>query len=288
MFVFAIFVFVLAAIALFAGAIARDGGPLLGFAGIAVVIGAVLTVIASMSVVPTRNVGIVTSWSKPTGRTTGAGLQWTAPWQDVDDWDASGQTWAHLGDQCIWVTVKGPRNVCVPVQVEWSALPENAPANWAAFKQIDGKTRFETWVTRRVEPQMSAALVAAFADFNPFAAVDKTTGEIAVPNLNVAYRKILSDALAANLGHDIAVRSIAFGTPVYDKPTADALAAYGQKVLDGRNLDLDQKNAIKRKAVTDVDAQADPVARCLSIAESAGKEPGLCLGAGVTLTRQVG
>jgi hypothetical protein len=145
-FIVAIFVFVLAAIALLAGLIARDGGPLLAFAVIAVVLGVILTVIASMSVVPTRNVGIVTSWSKPTGRTTGAGLQWTAPWQDVDDWDASGQTWPHLGDQCIWVTVKGPRNVCVPVQVEWNALPENAPANWAAYKETDGKSRFETWV----------------------------------------------------------------------------------------------------------------------------------------------
>lgn len=282
--------FILALLALVAGVICilygllADDGAGLGFGAIGILAAVVLGVVASMSIVPTRNVGIVTTWGKPTGRTTGAGLQWTAPWSDVDDWDASGQTWAHLGDQCVWVTVKGPRSVCVPVQVEWSALPENAPANWSAFKETDGKTRFETWVSRRVDPQMTAALITAFANFDPFANVDKNTGDVAVPNLNASYREPLSDALGANLGHDIAIRSIAFGTPVYDKPTTDALSAYSQKVLAGRNLDVDHANAIKRKAVTDIDAQVNQTARCLSIAEANDKEPGLCMAGGVTLT----
>lgn len=259
------------------------GGAAIAMVG-GLVVGVICSTIACMSVVPTRNVGIVTTWGKPTGRTTGAGLQWTAPWSDVDDWDASGQTYAHLGEQCVWVTVKGPRSVCVPVQIEWSALPGNAPDNWAAFKETGGKSRFETWVSRRVDPQMNAALISTFADFDPFASVNETTGDVAVPNLNAAYRKPLADAIARALGHDIAVKSIAFGTPVYDQPTTEALAGYSSKVLEGRNLDVDKKNAAKRKAVTDIDAQVDQTARCLSIAEKNGKEPGLCM-AGVTNTR---
>lgn len=259
----------------------------LGGAVVSFVVAVVCGVIACMSVVPTRNVGIVTTWGKPTGRTTGAGLQWTAPWSDVDDWDATGQTYAHLGDQCVWVTVKGPRNVCIPVQVEWSALPENAPANWAAFREVGDSSRFETWVARRINPQMDAALNTTFADFNPFATVDKTTGDIAVPNLNTAYRKPLSEALGRALGHEIAVTNIAFGRPVYDKATAAALEEYSKKALAGRNLDLDRTNAQKRKAVTDIDAQANPVARCLSIAEASDKEPGLCMAGGVNLTKPI-
>lgn len=277
-----VFLGALVALAL-AGSEETRGGAL-GIGGICLVGAVVCGVVASMSVVPTRNVGIVTTWGKPTGRTTGAGLQWTAPWSDVDDWDASGQTWAHLDDRCVWVTVKGPRNVCVPVQVEWSALPENAPANWAAFKEADGKSRFETWVSRRVDPQMTATLITTFANFDPFAAVDPVTGDIAVPNLNATYRKPLDDALTVALGHDIAVKSIAFGRPIYDKDTTDALAEYGKKALAGRNLDLDKKNAAKRKLITDIDAQVNSVARCLSIAEANDKEPGLCMAGGVTLT----
>ncbi len=262
-------------------------GSAFGIAGLTFALAVICGIIASMSVVPTRNVGIVTTWGKPTGRTTGAGLQWTAPWSDVDDWDASGQTYAHLGDQCVWVTVKGPRDVCVPVQIEWAALPENAPENWAAFKEADGMSRFETWVARRVNPQIESAINTTFADFDPFKNVDKTTGEIAAPNLNAAYRKPLSDALAGTLGGDIAVRTVAFGRPVYDKATTDALAGYSQRVLDGRNLQVDKANAAIRKDITNIAGQADPVSRCLSIAEASGKEPGWCLNGGPTLTRSI-
>lgn len=287
MFIIALIILAIAAIAITVGLLADDPAAL-GIGAVAVLVAGVFGVVASMSIVPTRNVGIVTTWGKPTGRTTGAGLQWTAPWSDVDDWDASGQTWAHLGDQCVWVTVKGPRSMCVPVQVEWSALPENAPANWAAFKEADGKSRFETWVSRRVDPQMTAALITAFAGFDPFAGVDPKTGDVPVPNLNANYRQPLADALTAVLGQDITIKGIAFGTPVYDKPTADALALYGQKVLAGRNLDVDKVNAAKRKAVTDIDAQVDQTARCLSIAEASDKEPGLCMAGAVTLTHPAG
>jgi hypothetical protein len=131
---------------------------------------------------------------------------------------------------------------------------------------------------------MEAALMSAFADFDPFASVDKTTGDVAVPNLNATYRQPLLNALGKTLGHDIAVRTVAFGRPVYDEATTKSLSDYGQKVLDGRNLDVDKTNAVKRKAITDIDAQVNPVARCLSIAEKNGKEPGLCMGSSVALT----
>ena len=261
------------------------GGALLG-AGLTFVVGAISLTVACMSVVPTRNVGIVTTWGKPTGRTTGAGLQWTAPWSDVDDWDASGQTYAHLGDQCVWVTVTGPRNVCIPVQVEWNADPAQAPENWAAFKEADGKTRFETWVSRRIDPQMTAAIISTFATFDPFAAVNKDTGDVGVPDLNVSYRQKLIDALRATLGGQISVRSIAFGRPTYDNATTQALGDYSQKTLERRNLDVDKANADIRQQITQKNASVNQTARCLEIAETTDHEPGLCM-AGVTLTHPV-
>ena len=95
-------------------------------AGAGALLATALVLISCLSTVPTRNVGIVTSFQKPTGRTTGAGLQWTAPWQDVDDWDASGQTFSHLGDNCVWLTIAAQRRACIPVQIEWSAKAEEA------------------------------------------------------------------------------------------------------------------------------------------------------------------
>lgn len=264
---------------------ASGTGALTFFAGLLLGVGSII--IASMSIVPTRNVGIVTQFDKQTGRTTGAGLKWTEPWQDIDDWDASGQTYAHLGDGCVWVTIAAQRRACIPVQIEWAAKAENAPETWATYKKIDGKSRFETFVARRVNPQMNAALTSVFADFDPLGKVDPKSGDAPAPDLNKLYKQPLTAALTANLGADITVRSVAFEAPHYDKPTTEAIAAYGQKILEARNLQIDKANAVTRAEITNTDAKVDQVARCLQIAEKLGKEPGLCMGAAVALTRPV-
>lgn len=262
-----------------------------GFGLMAAVVGLVLSVgcivIASMSTVPTRNVGIVTQFNKQTGRTTGAGLQWTAPWQDVDDWDASGQTYAHLGDGCVWVTIAAQRRACIPVQIEWAAKAETAPETWATYKEVDGKSRFEVFVDRRVNPQINGALTSVFATFDPLGQVDAKTGDAPAPDLNKLYKQPLTDALTGALGADITVRSVAFEAPRYDEPTTAAIAAYGQKILEARNLSIDRANAITRAEITKTDASVDQVARCLQIAEKLGKEPGLCMGGGAVVTRPV-
>jgi regulator of protease activity HflC (stomatin/prohibitin superfamily) len=257
----------------------------------AAVVGAVLTIIAfiiaSLSTVPTRNVGIVTEFSKPTGRTTGAGLKWHAPWQSIDDWDASGQTYSHLGDGCVWVTIAAQRRACIPVQIEWSARAERAPENWAAYKEVDDLSRFQVFESRRVNPQINAAMTSVFAAFDPLKAVNAQTGDAPAPDLNATYKQPLIAALNAALGEDIEIRSVAFEAPRYDEPTTAAINAYGQKVLAARNLQIDKDNAVTRAEITNTDAKVDQVARCLQIAEKLGKEPGLCMTPAVP-TRPIG
>lgn len=290
MFVFGV---LLAAVALFALATAVFGkadrvrrGAWATF-GIGLFLSLAFIVGSCISVVPTRNVGIVTSWGKPTGRTTGAGLQWTAPWQDIDEWDASGQTYAHLGDQCVWVTIAAQRRACIPVQIEWSAKSEKAPENWAAYREVGGKTRFEVFVERRVNPQINGSLTSIFASFDPLGSVDVTSGDAPAPDLNKTYKDPLIKALTTALGDEIVVKSVAFESPRYDEPTTQAIAAYGQKILEARNLEIDKANAKTRAEITRTDASVDQVARCLQIAEKLGKEPGLCMGGSVSLTRPV-
>jgi hypothetical protein len=295
MFVFGIILGVIALIGLVAAVMARskESKGAGGLVFVVALVGSVGSIVlASLSTVPTRNVGIVTQFNKQTGRTTGAGLQWTAPWQDVDDWDASGQTYAHLGDDCVWVTIAAQRRACIPVQIEWSSNTRNAPENWAAYKETksgdDTLSRFETFVARRVNPQINGALTSVFADFDPLGNVDVKSGDAPAPDLNKLFKQPLVNALNADLGNDIKVKSVAFEAPRYDKPTTDAIAAYGQKILEARNLTIDQANAVTRAAITNTDAKVDQTARCLQIAEKLGKEPGLCMGGGATVTRPVG
>lgn len=260
---------------------------------VGLLIGAILMIVASGHIVPTKNVGIVTEFNKPTGKTTGAGLVWTAPWQSVDDWDASGNTYDRLGDKCLWVTIAAQRTACIAVQIEWSAKADGASAAWAAYKKtkINGEdaTRFETFVYRRINPQIDGVITSTFANFDPLgqALPAGETGDAPAPDLNRLYKTEVLRALSAAVGSDIEVRSLAFAKPTYDKPTEAAIAAYGQKRLDARNLAEDLKNAETRKSIAAAGSEAIQV-RCLEIAEKTGKEPGLCLGSGVALTKPVG
>lgn len=292
MFVVGIIFLVLAVIALVAAVTAtsndsRAAGR--GAAGLFLVLALGSILIACLSTVPTRNVGIVTQFNKPTGRTTGAGLHWTAPWQDIDDWDASGQTYAHLDKNCVWVTIAAQRRACIPVQIEWAAKADRAPENWATYKEVDGidDGRFGTFVARRVNPQINAALTSTFASFDPLGTVNPASGDAPAPDLNKLYHGPLLAALNTALGQDLQIRSIAFGAPGYDEPTTEAIAAYGKKVLEARNLAVDKSNAEVRKKISETNASINNVTRCLEIAEKLGKEPGWCLGGAPNLTKSV-
>jgi regulator of protease activity HflC (stomatin/prohibitin superfamily) len=282
----AIVLFLIAAGGVAVAAFSRDRIPGLGGAGLFGVLGLIALLIASVSTVPTRNVGIVTEFNKPTGRTTGAGLKWHAPWQSIDDWDASGQTYMALGDRCVWVTIAAQRRACIPVQIEWSSNANRAPENWAAYKEVDDLSRFQVFEARRVNPQINAAMTSVFASFDPLKAVNATTGDTPAPDLNATYKQPLIAALNTALGEDIDIRSVAFEAPRYDDPTTAAINAYGQKVLEARNLQIDKANAVTRAEITNTDAKVDQVARCLQIAEKLGKEPGLCM-TPATITRPV-
>lgn len=239
--------------------------------------GVIAMVTASVDQVPTRNVGIVVSGQKPTGRTTGAGWQTHKPWEHVDEWSAGRQSYAHLGDGCVWMSIAAQRRACIPVQIEWSAKPENAPENWASYTGVDGDKRFETWVDRRVNPQINATLASLFASFDPLTTVDPKSGDAPAPDLNRSYKDQLMTALNGSIGTDVNVLTVAFEAPKYDEKTQAAIDAYGQKILEARNLTIDEANAKTRARITATDATVDQVARCLQIAEKLGKEPGLCM-----------
>lgn len=260
---------------------------------VGLLVAAIFMVGASAHIVPTRNVGIVTQFNKPTGDTTGAGLVWTAPWESVDEWDASGNTYDRLGDKCLWVSIAAQRTACIAVQIEWNAKADGASAAWAAYKKtkIGDKdfTRFETFVYRRINPQIDGVITSAFASFDPLGkALPKgETDDPPAPDLNALYKAEVLRALNTAVGNDIEIRSLAFAKPTYDKVTEAAIASYGQKRLDARNLAEDLKNAETRKDIAAAGKEAIQV-RCLEIAEKTGKEPGLCLaGSSVALTKPV-
>jgi regulator of protease activity HflC (stomatin/prohibitin superfamily) len=228
---------------------------------------------ASMNTVPTRNVGIVTSFNKPTGQTTGPGLKFVAPWKNVDDWDASRQAYDHRSAKtCVQVRIASLANACVEAQVEWQAKPANAPEQWASYRRD-----FDTFVARRIDPAFAGAFNEAFASHDPLANIDKT-GNLNVPL--APFAQAVREDIEKRVGQDITVLAVIVTRVNYDEKTQANIETFQQATVKARTLAKDQANALLQKTISETNAKVNPITRCLEIADKHGKEPGLCLGGG--------
>ena len=283
LFIVALIVF---AIALLAGAywaISRQPEGGVYFVG-ALLLGIALTFGASANSVPVRNVGIVTSFNKPTGEVTGSGLQWVKPWQKVGEWDASRQRYDHSQDKtAIPVRTGTLADARVQVLIEWQVKQgSNGTADEIAAKQYkDYKGDFETFRNQRVGIQLDGAMNDAFASYVPLANIDSKTGNLNV-DLKPFGEKVKTYAIQ-RLGNDIDILSVTIVRVNHDQKTEENIKAFQDKLAQGRNLDQDLINAEKQKSVTEKNAQVDKVTRCLEIAQATGSNPGLCINPGIVM-----
>lgn len=296
MFWIALIFLLVAAVATLATVLSRY--QLGGIAAIATVFGLACLIAASISIVETKHLGVVKSFGKPTGRTTGAGLQWTKPWEGIDDsWDATRQPYNTLGAKCeksgdgsLWVQIAGQRSMCVRVQITYDTVTgQRAAENWAAYRPRDGKSRFESFVAVQVNPQLADAVSSVFRGFDPLNLINPATGEMVVPDLGGTYTPALRSEINLRLGKDIRVEGISWGLLGFDAATTGLISQRGQKILEKGNLKIDGENAAKRREIAGRTGVPAAVQQCLDLVKLQGKgEPGLCMGGQVALTKPIG
>ncbi|WP_405110983.1 SPFH domain-containing protein [Micromonospora sp. NBC_01405] len=245
-------------------------------AALGCLVGAVVFVVGSSAhSVPIRSVGIVTSFGKPTGKVTGSGLKWVAPWQKVGEWDAGRQKYDHIGgDHCVRVRTGTLADACVEVLVEWQVKPENAPKQF-----MDYKGDFDSFRGQRVGVQLDSAVNDAFATYNPLEKIDSNTG-----SLNVDLKPFAESIKASaetRLSSDVDILSVTITRVNHDDKTEGNIKAFQDKLAQTRNLEQDRKNAAIQKQITETNAKVDKVSRCLEIAERNGSNPGLCINPGI-------
>lgn len=273
MFILALIILAVAALAALAIPFADDRFPPTATAIIATALGGLSMLGASMNTVPTRNVGIVTSFSKPTGDTTGPGLHFVAPWKNIDDWDASRQAYDHRGGKtCVQVRIASLANACVEALVEWHTKPGRAPEQWASYKKD-----FNIFVSRRVDPAFAEAFNEAFAAHDPLKNIDQG-GNLNVPL--APFAEAVKAGIVERIGGDVEVLSVVVTRVNYDEKTQGYIEAFQQAVLKARTLEKEKANAEIQKQITETNAKVDAVTRCLELADKHGKEPGFCLGGG--------
>lgn len=143
------------------------------------------------TIVDTRNIGVVTTFNRPTGETLPNGLHVKAPWEKVTELDGTIITDEFAGDACIVVRIGDGSNACVSETIRWRIVRQAGDELFADYRSDDVN---ETIADALVETQLTSATASVFSEFNPLlqaGAADQAASESAgAPDLNKFSREL--------------------------------------------------------------------------------------------------
>lgn len=156
-------VFLLIALAVLVGGSGKSGGRLVAF--VPLLIGVVLLGIACTTIIQAKNVGVLTTFGKPT-RSLNAGLHVKAPWQKVTELDGTKITNKYSDDQRIEVRIGDGTTAGVETAIRWSIVAEKADEIYADYRSDDVNENLREAL---VETVFKNAVNAVFGNYNPTA-----------------------------------------------------------------------------------------------------------------------
>jgi regulator of protease activity HflC (stomatin/prohibitin superfamily) len=129
----------------------------------------VLLVVGScLTTVGTKDVGVVTTFGRPTGRDLENGLHLKLPWQKVNELDGAINPDSYVGDACINVRIGDSTTACVEGTIRWRIVPSQASVLYQDYRSDDVN---QTIRDSLVKTQFNAALNDVLGKYNPLATV---------------------------------------------------------------------------------------------------------------------
>ena len=235
----------------------------------------IMLAISATTVVPTRDVGIVTTFGRPTGE-IGNGFHLIAPWQSVTTMDGAIQLQAFTGNSyddhgaAIPVRLANNSMAYVNVNINWRIDPKAAPQLF-----LDYRT-FTNIRENLVDKQLQVAASHVFGTFNP-----QTQSQGA--DLAALAGEVKKQVQTA-VGDRIEIQQVFIPAIFYDQATQSRLDAYNQKVQETKNAQQDVQTAEQNRIAAQARAnQAPPDLRiaifnCLNDQVKAGRDPAGCWG----------
>ncbi|MBL7498401.1 SPFH domain-containing protein [Frankia sp. CNm7] len=252
---------------------------LLGVAIGTAVLAVVFTFFSSLVTVPTRQVGVVTAFNRPTGDVLSNGLHAKLPWQRVTDFDAAIQTDSYAPENtganregdCISVRIVNQATACVSVSARWRINPDFADELFRDYRTFDNVRA--SLVTR----DLRAALNGALGDYDALGTVTTVSadGRETTPTAPT-YDELSAEvttALAERVGEPIEVLSVVISYIAYDQTTQDRINALQGEVAQTRI-------ATQRQATAEAEAEANRI-----LADSVSNDPNVLVAQCLTLLR---
>lgn len=204
-----------------------------------------LFALSFFAVVGTRNVGVEKFMSATTGETHKAGLVTKAPWNNIEDVDATIQAEEYKGDDCIYVKIADGGTACISVAYRWRINPEGADVAYVDYhKSKDGL--LEGIRKALVSTNIKAAINEVLGKYDPLSGSDEdlkpnmTPAELAAIKINVVpdYQAINAEIKTnvetkiKDLGDLIDIQSVTVSYVKLPDTTQDRINAFNKAVQD--------------------------------------------------------
>jgi regulator of protease activity HflC (stomatin/prohibitin superfamily) len=191
---------------------------------------AVLMLIFSVfTVVPTRDIGIVTSFGKPVGNLDN-GIHAKLPWEKVKTLDGAIQTDSYLEkneDGCTDIRIGNESTACVDNSIRWRIKLAAGEALYKDYRDMDNIRK--SLVTR----ELTAALNEVLSDYNPLSEIQNDEQNATNPNLNEFSREV-AERLREQVGDQIEIENVIIPLIHFDKPTQSKINLYQAEVANTR------------------------------------------------------
>lgn len=224
---------------------------LIGRLGVAA--GIIWLIALSITIVPTRNIGVSIAFGKPTG-TLGNGFHIIAPWEAVETYDASIQTLDmadHGGDDgkpAMNVRIANAATAVMHVTVQWQIDPnadiKQLHLDWRSFEAIQDKV---------VKPRLAASLNTVFESYDPLIALKQAGGK---PTSLGDMEPKVREHLQASMPSGIIVRSLMLPFVKYPDQVQNALNDFQKELAATQVAIQQQQTAAAQKAAIEILASA--------------------------------
>lgn len=206
----------------------------------------------SITIVPTRNIGVSIAFGKPTG-TLGNGFHLIAPWATVETYDASIQTLDMADDgsdgkPAMNVRIANAATAVMHVTVQWQIDPnadiQQLHLDWRSFDAIQDKV---------VKPRLAASLNATFETYDPLIALKQAGGQ---PTSLGSMEPRVLEHLQAHLPRGIVIKSLMLPFVRYPDQVQNALNDFQKELAATQVAIQQQQTAAAQKAAIEILASA--------------------------------
>jgi regulator of protease activity HflC (stomatin/prohibitin superfamily) len=121
-------------------------------------------VFSCLTTVAAKNVGVLTTFGKPSERTLAPGLHLKWPWQQVTELDGTIKTDEYRGDSCIYVRIGDGSKSCVTIAHRWQIIPDRASEIYGNFRSDDPTESLRDAV---ISTQLKSVTQDVMSHYNP-------------------------------------------------------------------------------------------------------------------------